>query len=232
MRERLALVAAVSTVVLVLTLSSSTRAQQERRRAAGDQAQNPAAAQDRNQKSSAAETIRGVVAAITAEGEAMFDYRSNRAVAAEAAFLTVVGSPMKSDGDAKDRARATENERQGASAKKRHNVYIVWLTPRTKILASSAGSEKSSQTQGQNQAQKREVAFDQLEVGDHVEIQFARHDESGASNSAHQTEQMRGKHGRHRTFVGDATLITIVPPRDRDQASSRGEAKSNERAPQ
>jgi len=230
MRERLALFATVSTMVLVLTLSSSAWAQRQRGRTAGDQAQNPVAGQDRNQKASETETIRGVIAAVTAEGEVMFDYRSNRAVAADTAFLTVVGSPLKSDGDAKDRAGAAENARQGSSAKKRHNVYIVWMTPRTKVCESSREPEKSSQTQGQDQ--KREVAFDRLEVGDHVEIQFARNDESGASNSAHQTEQMRSKHGRHRTFVGYGTSITIMPSKEHDQSGSGGEAKSNERSPQ
>ena len=83
---------------LVLALSPYARAQQQDRRPAGSTTSNPTAGDNRNQASSATETIRGVIAGITAEGEVMFDYRTNKAVAAEAAFLTVVGSPVKMEG--------------------------------------------------------------------------------------------------------------------------------------
>jgi hypothetical protein len=229
MRERIALFAMASTIVLALTLSPSTWAQQQTGRTADEQAQNPTVGQDRNQKSSEMETIRGVVAAVAVEGEMMLDYRSNRAAAAEATFLTVVGSPIKSDGQTRDRAAAPESDRRGRAAGNRHNVYIVMLTPRTKVCEASRDSEKSSQTPGQSEAQKKEVALDQLEVGDHVEIQFARREDSGANNFAHQTEQMRQKHGRHRTYVGYATSVTILPSKDHDQSSSAGEAKPTER---
>jgi hypothetical protein len=223
MRDRLALVGAVGAVLLVLAFSQSSGAQQERRRPAGEQTQNPTAGQERNQRTAAAETIRGIVAAVTAEGEAMFDYRSNRAVAAEGAFLTVVGSPIKSEERTRERPATTENERQGTSSKKRHNVYIVWMTPRTKVCE----LEKSGQTQAETGAGKREVGFDQLEVGDHVEIQFSKSEESGANAGIHQTDRMRSKHGRHRTFVGYASAITILPE-NREHASGGFERKPRE----
>jgi hypothetical protein len=228
MRDRFAPFVAMGTLVLALCLSQSAGAQQERRRAIGERAQNPTAGQDRNQRSAEMETIRGVVAAVTAEGEAMFDYRSNRAVAAEAAFLTVVGSPTTNEGHFKDRPAATATERQGASPKKRHNVYYVWLTPRTKVCESTAESAGSRPTEGQTEAQKREVAFDQLEVGDHVEIQFTRSDETSANTPAHQNERIRATHGRHRTFVGYASSITILPAKNQEHSAAGSRDKSTE----
>jgi hypothetical protein len=244
MRERLAGFATVSTLVLALALCPNTWAQQQNRRAATGENQNPTAGQDRTQNASAMETIRGVIAAITAEGEVMFDYRTNGAVRAEAAFLTVVGSPSKAWADdaagrrtsaagtedaAARRTSGAATERDGSSNKKRHNVYIVWLTPRTKICEATGEPGKSNQNADQTRTDgQKEIALDQLEVGDHVEIQFNRGDNSTATNAVHQTEQMRQKHGRQRTFVGFANAITIVPGKDHDQSSSAGE-RSNER---
>ena len=207
MRERLAHLATVSAMILTLALSSSAMAQQQREGNAGGQAQNPAIGQDRNQQTtSGMDTIRGVVAAVTVQGEAMFDYRSNRAAAAEATFLTVVGSPAKSDALAGERTAATESQRTGSSGRRRHDIYYVWLTPQTKVCESSAESEKAAQSR----AEKKEVALSQLEVGDHVEIQFTRREDSSGGASAHQTEAMRQKHGRHRTHVVSATSVTIL----------------------
>jgi hypothetical protein len=228
MSNRLALLAAVSTLVLTLTLSASSRAQQENPRPAGGEAQNPTAGQQqKNEFAAATETIRGVIAGITAEGEVMFDYRNNRAVAAEAAFLTVVGSPTKSSAAGEAiRPAAAASEERGSANRRRHNVYIVWLTPKTKICEAAPQGEKAG-TQGEtrNAEQKREVALDSLEVGDHVEIQFALRDDSSSTGSAHQTEQMRRKHGRNRTHVGFATAVTILPPKDAASHAEEGEGK-------
>jgi len=231
MRKRLALVATVSTMVLVLTLSAPTWAQRQGRRTAGEKPHNPtAAAPERGQKSTGTETIRGVVAAVTAEGEMVFDYKTNRGAAAEAAFLTVIGSPVMGDRDTnvKGRPPTPGNERHGSSAGKRHNVYMVWLTPRTKICEASRDSGKTNQAPGQKQAHEKDVTLDQLEVGDHVEIAFNR-EERSADAPAHQTERMRQKHGRHRTFAGSATSITILPSDDHEQLHSRTERPSTDR---
>ena len=197
----------------MLALSPSSRAQQEKP-ATGAQNRNPTAGQARDQATIATETIRGVIAAITAEGEAMFDYRNNRAVAAEGTFLTIVGSPTKENAAEATRPAATDADR-GSSTRKRHNVYYVWLTPKTKICEGQGQSDKApAGGETRDAEQKREVALDNLEIGDHVEIQFALRDDSGSTGSAHQTEQMRRKHGRHRTHVGYATEVTILPPKD------------------
>src|ERR1700729_3658693 len=131
MRNRLALPATLATMVLALGIGQNAWAQEATQRAPGGSGDNATAAQNQNQSASAdGETIRGVVAAITAEGEATLDYRTNRALMAEAAFLPVVGSPAKSEaGESGRRANANDNEKPGASGRKRHNVYFVWLSP-------------------------------------------------------------------------------------------------------
>jgi hypothetical protein len=103
-------------------------------------------------------------------------------------------------------------------------VYIVWLTPRTKICEGPARDEKAAAAgETQRSDQKRELALDNLEVGDHVEIQFTKSEESGSTNAVHQTEQMRKKHGRHRTHVGFASEITILP--DAGPHGAQGETR-------
>jgi hypothetical protein len=213
MKDRLATLAAVSAMTLALALSPCARAQQETRRATGG-AQNPTAGQ-REQAFAQTETIRGVVAGVTAEGEAMFDYRTNRAVAAQGTFLTVVGSPTMATGSETTR---NANEERGSIHRRRHNVYYVWLTPKTKVCDASDQPVKAGETRTADQ--KREVALDKLEVGDHVEIQFALSQDSGSTNSIHQSEQMRRRHGRDRTHVGYASEITILPEKDHDKATS------------
>ena len=234
---------AVFTIALALLLSPVCRAQGEPRRRAGEQVQNPtagagqnrSAAQDRNQAPSGVETIRGVISGITAEGEIMLDYRTNTAARTEGAYLTIVGSPIKSDAGNKDgQASGAESQKPGWSGERRHNVYIAWLSPRTKISDSVADSGKSDQnrrqtdSRGQNPDQAKEVAFDQLQVGDHVEIQFSPQEDSGANNNVHLSQQMRQKHGRHRTFVGFATSITVRPAPEHNKSSSGSDAQSNE----
>jgi hypothetical protein len=225
MRNRLALGASVFTIFLTLALSPYASARQENPRVPGGGEKNPTAIQDKTQVSPVTETIRGVIAGVTAEGEVMFDYRNNRAVAAEGAFLTVIGSPKKADGEA-TRAAAAAPEERGSSNRNRHNVYYVWLTPKTKICECSAQPERSKAQAGTTRAeQKREVAFDNLEVGDHVELQFALRDDTTSTGSAHQTEQMRRKHGRHRTHVGYATEVTIIPSRETASYGAEGDRK-------
>jgi hypothetical protein len=232
MRNRLALPATLATMVLAIMIGQNAWAREATQRAPGRSGDNATAAQNKNQSASTeGETIRGVVAAITAEGEATLDFRTNRSVMAEAAFLTVVGSPVKSEaGESGRRANANDNEKPGSAGRRRHNVYFVWLSPRTKICETSVERGNANQTQSQ-QGEKKECALDQLEVGDRVEIQFSRRQESGANTVAHQTEQMRQKHGRHRTFVGNASSITILAYKDGDRSGSKSEGNAVERRP-
>ncbi len=236
----------VMVMALLFLLSPLAWAQEETRRPAREQLQNPtagarqneSAAQNRTQTTSGVETIRGVIAGVAAEGELMLDYRTNAAARVEGAFLTVIGSPVKSEVAAnKDRqASGADSDQHGWSGRNRHNIYIAWLTPRTRIVDVVEHPGKSDQNQRQNggQAQgpdeRKEIAFDQLQVGDHVEIQFSPQDDSGASNNLHQNQQMRQKHGRHRTFVGYATSIMVRPATDHDKSRSGSDTRSSDRS--
>ena len=222
MKNRLALAAAVSSTFLTLALSPFSRAQQENPN--GQAARNPTAGQTRTQTSSEAQTIRGVIAAITVEGEAVFDYRTNRAVAAEGGFLTVVASPTKENAGETNRAAAAPANERGSMNRKRHNIYHVWLSPRTKFFECTEPEKAGAQNEARRSDQKKEIAFDSLEVGDHVEIQFTPREESGSA-VAHQTEQMRGKHGRHRTHVGYASEITLLPLKTMAEHENKSETK-------
>jgi hypothetical protein len=97
------------------------------------------------------------------------------------------------------------------------------MMPKTKICESTDKSDKAK-TEGASgrSEQKREISFDNLEVGDHVEIQFSLRDDTTSTGSAHQTDQMRRKHGRHRTHVGYATEIMVLPEKEAAHGSEKG----------
>jgi hypothetical protein len=233
MRDRQFWFATAWTVFAAIALCPKVQAQQENRQGAEGRLQSQTARQEGTRTAGEMETIRGVVAAITAEGEAMLDYRTNTAARSEAAFLTIVGSPVKSEvGDTAGRTPATDRTGTEPSNRKRHNVYIAWLTPRTKVCDASEERGREGRNNAANAASstKKEIALDQLEVGDHVEIRFSPGDNSAANAGTHQTQQMRQKHGRHRTFVGFATEVTILPSSEHHQASSAPSGTANERS--
>ncbi len=203
---------------------------QEGRSASGREDKNQPGNRDQQKRSSGSLTIRGVVAGITAEGEMFFDYRQNRAIAAEAAYVTVVGSPMKSEkGEAERGQNARSAQREGQSARRRHDVYIIWMSPRTKVCECSEDSAKSNrdQSSSSSKGEKKECSLDKLEVGDYVEVQFQPRDESNETHVAHQTERMREKHGRHRTHVGIATEVTILGSQEGEHSGSGSQEKEH-----
>jgi hypothetical protein len=134
---------------------------------------------------------------LTTEGELAIDYRTKQAVLAQAAFLTIVGSPIPGS-----RPRNAKIEQDEAG---RDNVYITWLSPRTKICKVSGDADKA--------APKKEVLPDELEVGDYVEVKLNLRDATDVS-PVNQTALMRRTHGRDRSYVGDAMEVTILPPKD------------------
>jgi len=188
------------------------------------------------------QTIHGIVAGVTVEGETAVDYQSNKAVMLEAAYLTVVGTPGHGHqgGDAgrnrgnQDQQNAANNNSNGSgnnnrdSANRggRHNVYLVWLSPKTKVCeatnANNAGGNNNS-----GAGNKKECSLDKLEVGDRVEIQMTSRSESSSNNQGTPTEEMRKKHGRNRIYVGDATEITILAA-PRESGSSRGQGNNDD----
>ena len=219
MRERLALYTLASTLVVAVTLSPSVSAQQQTTPTAGD----------RTSTGQGNMTIHGVIAGITAEGETYYNHQTNTGEKAEAAFLTVVGSTVRpSSAENENRSATTGTERNGQAGARRHDVYIVWLTQKTKVCEASREAGGASENARGSDHAKKEVACDQLEVGDRVEVQFVPQEDSAAHNNIHLSQPMRQKHGRHRTHVGFASAITILPPREHGQAGSRNDGKSNE----
>jgi hypothetical protein len=195
--------AALLAFALAITLGTGAWAQDNKAGAGGQ-------GRDQNQGQSGKQKIRGVVGEITAEGEMVLDYRTNRAVLAEAAYVTVVGAPEKGhEGASARRTGGQAGEHQ--SGKDRENIYIVWLSPKTKVCET-----------GGTAGQKKETSLDRLEVGDTVEIEFTPRDETAGHPGATQTAQMRQKHGRDRTFVGEAEEITILPSKHESEKSDRG----------
>jgi len=259
------LCAGVATVALGLATCLSASAQVENR----NQIRNT---NDRNQSNQGdTKVIHGVIAGVTVEGETAIDYRTNRAVLVETSYLTIVGSEAnqgrqrdrdeadrrndqndrnqndrnQSDRNQSDRNARDAGDRQASSERHRHNVYIVWLTPRTEVrLANSArrgDGDRDRDRDGQNNDQRNQnanaganayanatqVSFENLEVGDRVEVRFnARNTASENQTSANR------RHGRHRTYYGDATAITILAEpaqNDRNRDSNRDRDRDRDR---
>jgi len=219
-------------VSLAACLSASAQDQDQNRQRDRDQ-QGQAQGQSRNDKDRHAgkqETIRGVIAGVTVAGEVAVNYQSNRAEAVEMSYLTIVGSPehgqrasqgtaTASTGTERDRDRDRDRgDRSSRAGRHRHNVYLVWLTPNTKVCEAqqAGGGQANKQDSEKGSAQKpRELSWEELEVGDHVEVTFTRREGtdsagSGQANAPTGTASSR-KHGRHRTYFGDAVSVTILP---------------------
>lgn len=166
-------------------------------------------------------TIHGIVSGVTVEGETVVDYKAKKAVEIEGVFLTVVGMPAhhhqadaKANADHKEKAGG---EKSAAAGHHRANVYTVWLTPKTKVCSCC---DESGQA-----CDKKETSLSKLEIGDRVEVKFARRDESASNAGANHSEAMRAKHGRHRIYSVDAQEITIMPAMHGENASATHESK-------
>jgi hypothetical protein len=184
-------------------------------------------AQDKNRAEK--QTIRGIIAGVTAEGEMAIDYRTNKAVLAEAAYLTVVGSPVDGQGHSsnvstnpRDSERREKGQNRGDQPdKQRDNVYVVWISPETKVYEVSGDSGRSEQ--------KKPVSLDRLEIGDPVVIELNRLEETDAHVAASQTHQMRRTHGRNRIVYGDANSISILPAKKENGSPSGSEKPARNR---
>ncbi len=147
----------VGMLALVAALGTSVSA-----RAADDKTNDSKA--NANTKS---ETVRGVVAGVTLEGETAIDFASNRAETVSMSFLTIVGSPTrnwahdsanadrnKDNKDNKDNDRDRDKDKnagQNASGdRQRHNIYLVWLTPQTQFRDATMSHSKSEKNANAN----------------------------------------------------------------------------------
>jgi hypothetical protein len=170
-------------------------------------------------------TIHGVIAGVTVEGELAVDYRTRRAVQAEATLLSVVGSP-------RHHHEAAQNEPKEEAAHRHHhhhNLYVVVMSPRTEVRDARPEDGKPKEEGIKN---AKPSTLDALEIGDHVEVTFAPREEDKSNTGADQGR--RARHGRHRIYFGDAISVTIMPqsPHDGHESSARGEpSQSQEKEP-
>jgi hypothetical protein len=193
-------------VVLGLVVASAAlaRAQEPNRREAGD-----------NTQTRGEETIRGMIAGVTTAGETVVNFQTGRAEAAQAMYLTVIGSPEwgRRDNDANnskdnDKNKPQARDDQGSAAKRRANVYVLAVPPTAKVRVADGLSNEAIQTASN-------ASLDQVELGDHIQVTFK------PINTARGARPNDMKHGRHRTFHGEILAITILPhPSHRDGAQS------------
>ena len=167
------------------------------------------------------ETIRGVIAGVTVMGEMTFDPATNRAQAAEASYLTIVGSPTNQAslmGRAGDNATTANTDQQGRS---RHNIYALWVTPQTSIRDAT-----SQTTTGNPVNAATPAAFDRIEIGDKVEVTYIRRENANSAGGDPRNEMRLRRHGRHRTYSGDVVSVTILAtePMRQNEATSETNA--------
>jgi hypothetical protein len=232
-----------------------------------------AAAQDRDKAGSKDDrdsgqrhTVRGKVAGVTVVGETMVDYDTGQAVAAQVTYLTVLGSPRdghhSGSADPNDQGKgddkANKSSDKGGSgdastggSSDRDNVYLLAVTPRTKVWDKSSGQDgassnasskasASSKTNSGSNAQASDkdrggaaddrAGLGRLEIGDRVDVEWMplasadkSKDKDRASDSNSKGSKSQG-YGRHRTFRGEALTITILHG---DSSGSSESSRSN-----
>jgi len=175
-------------------------------------------------------TVRGVVSEVTILGETDIDYATRKAITAEATFVTVIGHAShhqaaheqaaadkdKKDADVKAASNASAERR---AERRRMNVYVLAVSPKTKVCEVAASARGSP-------AKEEEAKFDDLEIGDRVEVTFtpkmATREPSNANDDSRKLSQ---KHGRHRVFFGTAEAIKLLPEHADGEHSADRERK-------
>jgi hypothetical protein len=171
------------------------------------EANGPVRADDNAKDDGKRMTVRGVIAGVTVEGETAIDYATHRAMTVEASFLTIVGSPVQRDATSSgNQSQATDRDRGG---RHRHNVYVVWMTPNTEISDATGGGDTSGDRSKNQGGTPVRTSFDKIEVGDRVEVTLIRREQSNSAGGSPEA-QRAARHGRHRTYFGNATSITIL----------------------
>jgi len=180
-------------------------------------------------KSSAAkgqeQTIRGVISGVTVMGETDIDFATRKATTAESTYLTIIGHPWNRDetskgheqasadkGKDKDKdvkrtsgSSADEKSTSGERPRHRMNLYVVAVSPKTKVC-------ECKQTGKEGSASIKEVAcdLDKVEIGDRVEVCFDPKMDSKSPDEKGNAKASSQKHGRHRTYFGVANAIKIM----------------------
>jgi hypothetical protein len=193
------------------------------------------------------QTIRGVVSGVTVMGETDIDYATKKATTAEATYLTIIGHPSDSseksggqgqvasgkegekkdtDKDVKRTSNASSDEKASSGEGSRHrmNVYVVAISPKTKVCEC-----KSTGKEGSSSAKEEACDLEKLEIGDRVEVCFNPKMESKSSDDKAGAQASSQKHGRHRTYFGMANSIKIMvePGSGNSQSSDSSREKDS-----
>jgi len=139
-------------------------------------------------------------------------------------------SEKSSRGQGEDKQQTASNQGQGSRENGSNemnsydNIYLIAVSPKTEVCECSEGDNaKGQEKNGQN---KKQCEFAALELGDRVEVEFAR-------NSSQNQQAKNTKHGRHRVIQGVADSITVLRHKKNhgggsDQGSSSHESKGSQ----
>jgi len=228
--------------------SDQSKGQQGGSQASKDQ--DKSQSKDSNQSQGQSQTIHGELAGVSVVGETMVDYSSGRGVVAELTYLTILGSSSdahsgsggqanssggsgqgskdqassgsqnegdRSNKDQADKGHGSNDQSGGSSAHHRRTVYQIAVGPETRVSDRTA---KDSGDQKGSARERSQAAMDRLQLGDRVEVEFARMTGSDQQNSGANNNNNNGgssnqtRHGRHRIVRGVATSVTILSAPD------------------
>ena len=157
------------------------------------------------------QTVKGVVSEITLLGETDVDYKTGKAVAAEATFVTVIGHPAMKEAE-KEKKGAGAAAKAGDGHRHRMNLYVLAVSPKAKVC-------ECEESKGTSASKETPCEFSNLEIGDKVEVCFDPRTKKGSETGAEM------KHGRHRIFFGLANDIKIMTDQEGDKAPSGSDKK-------
>ncbi len=219
------LLSAAACVALVMGTSAWAQNQQQQNQRRDQDQPRERSQQAEQQQQGQQQTITGTVAGVTSVGEAVIDPQTGTAVAVTTNYLTVLGSPAggqrgqrgrQSETDRADQADRTPGQRgQGRrqqANRGQQNLYLIAITPQTTIRE---GGRQAGQEEQQQQQQQAQSAFEKLEIGDRVMVQFESAErlqakaQEGEQRVAGFRGDARNKHGRNRIYIGKASSIQL-----------------------
>ena len=193
-------------VALCLTIVASVRADDDKK-GDGDK--------DKDKMSGKMVTVHGVISAFTVVGETDLDRSTGKLTTASATLVTVIGHPWMHEGEYKENSAATEKSDGKEHASHHHrrmNLYVAAMTPKTKVNEVMASGKVVA-------LDDKDAKYDDLEIGDRVELTINVKDmdnnkdehKSDAKSDGDAKKVTMSKHGRHRTFLGSAVEVKLMP---------------------
>ena len=204
---------------MVMALPASAQEQENQRRDQDQPTNQARQGQEGQQNQQGQQTIRGTVAGVTSVGEAVIDPQTGTAVAVQVNYLTVLGSPgmggqgRGAAGQPRGQGRPDQPGQGRQANRGRQNLYLIAITPQTTVRQ---GAQQAGQDQAAPQKEQAESAFEKLEIGDRVTVQFKTAErlhakaQEGEQRVAGFRGDARNKHGRNRIFVGEASEINVM----------------------